>query len=44
MENWGLFKLPSDEEDDPPRCEQCQLLTSTFVTGAETASSVGLMA
>jgi hypothetical protein len=35
MENWGLFKLPSDQESDPPRCEQCQLLTSTFVTGAE---------
>ena len=35
MENWSLFKLPSDQEGDPPRCEQCQLLTSTFVTGAE---------
>lgn len=35
MENWGLFKLPSDQESDPPRCEQCQLLTSGFVTGAE---------
>jgi hypothetical protein len=34
-ENWGLFKLPSDQEGDPPRCEPCQLLTSTFVTGAE---------
>jgi hypothetical protein len=42
MENWGLFKLPSDQEGDPPRCEQCQLLTSTFVTGAEQLLQLGL--
>jgi hypothetical protein len=34
-ENWGLFKLPSDQENDPPRCEHCQLLTCGYVTGVE---------
>jgi len=42
MENWALFKLPSDEEGDPPRCEQCQLLISGFVTGAEQLLQLGL--
>jgi hypothetical protein len=34
-EEWASFKMPSDEETDPPRCEMCQLLLTTFVTGVE---------
>lgn len=34
-ENWALFKLPSDKENDPPRCEICQLSMCGYVTGVE---------
>lgn len=34
-ENWALFKLPSDEEGDPARCERCQLSICGYVTGVE---------
>lgn len=35
QENWGLFKMPSDQASDSLRCEPCQLLTCTYVTGVE---------
>ena len=31
--NWALFKLPSDVETDPPRCELCQLAFTGYLTG-----------
>lgn len=34
-ENWALFKMPSDEDSDPVRCELCQLFLSGYVTGVE---------
>ena len=34
-DNWAVFKLPSDLETDPPRCELCQLSLTAYVTGVE---------
>ena len=32
-ENWALFKMPSDVETDPLRCEICHLTFATCLTG-----------
>ena len=32
-ENWALFKMPSDVEADPVRCEICHLTFVTYLTG-----------
>ncbi len=41
--NWALFKLPSDKETDPPRCELCQLSISGYVTGVEQLLHMALL-
>jgi len=32
-ENWALFKMPSDVETDPRRCEICHVTFTTYLTG-----------
>ena len=32
-ENWALFRMPSDVETDPLRCEICHLTLTTYLTG-----------
>jgi hypothetical protein len=32
-ENWALFRMPSDVEADPLRCEICHLTFATYLTG-----------
>ncbi len=34
-DDWAVFKLPSDLETDPPRCEKCQLSLTIYLTGVE---------
>lgn len=33
--DWSQFRLPSDRDSDSPRCEMCELIVCTYVTGVE---------